>query len=569
MVSDQYSEGEFLRFGSGQLLADLVEFLRLHQANAAKLIFVGDPAQLPPVNSPFSPALDPEYLMAQYKLRTQEYELTDVVRQAGDSPILREATAIRETLKSPYRNRLSIQPSPPHIEALPEPELPVRFVEANRGTRLPRAICVAYSNATCLNLNVAIRGSQSGGDGMHPPAAGDVLLVIKNSALTGLLNGDLISVIWADDQPEVVRVPVGEDRVDISFRNVRILAETEDGSMVEIGTKIVENVLFSEKRDLSPLDQKALFVHFKNRHNQLKVNTKEFTEALRDDAYFNALQVKFGYAMTCHKAQGGEWDNVFLYFEHARTDAHALRWAYTALTRARKRIFGINLPNITPWAGITLPVRNRQQDTDSEEFQPPEQRPADLQEPLLAAPTRWDAMFPPEPGFCRDHHRGIVASLEQNGIVVENVEVRVGNYYWRYDLCKDDQRACLKINFRRNGTITPQVLPTAGTCPELNGTIIPLICVTPLTATASASITFPDDKPFLRAFHDDFMAPRVLASGATLVRLDHHAFLEKYHIAKGVSRVTLAVYYKAKGTVTSMQRESGDESLYDALFSDG
>ena len=159
MVSDHYSEGEFIRFGSGRLLADLLSFLRLNDpTQKSKLVMVGDPAQLPPVTSPLnSPALDAAYLSEMHELEAKEYELTEVVRQTAGSPILREATAIRETLASGFHNRLSIRPDPPSIEAVAEPDLPRRFVDANRGTRLPRAICVAYSNATCLNLNIAIR----------------------------------------------------------------------------------------------------------------------------------------------------------------------------------------------------------------------------------------------------------------------------------------------------------------------------------------------------------------------------------------------------------------------------
>jgi hypothetical protein len=560
MLSDQYSEGEFLRFGSGRLLADLIGFLRMGDASQkTKLVIVGDPAQLPPVNSPASPALDPAYLAEVHGVAAQEAELTEVVRQAAGSAILSEATAIRETISSGFHNRLCIKPSPPQIEAVLEADLPARFVEANGNARLPSTVCVAYSNATCLNLNVAIRSKRTGGDGMHAPAADDVLLVIRNNAPTGLLNGDLVSILWADAAPETVRVPLGSDHVEMSFRNLRLLAEAENGDFVEQGTKIVENVLFSEKRDLSPAEQKALFVHFKMRFPRLKPNTKEFTEALRADPYFNALQVKFGYALTCHKAQGGEWDDVFVFFEHARTDALALRWAYTALTRARSRVFGINLPDLQPWTGA-LPNSSGSAvgasgGGDSSDVGGGEVAPA-------AAATKWDAMFPPEPSFLREQHRRMVAVLERVSITIEDVHVRAGNYYWRYGVYRCGMRAKIQVSFKKNGVLTPQVLPVAG-CDDALGNEA-LACVNlPALAVAPKPevIKFPEDKPYLQTFYQGFMLPKAEAAGAEVIRVEHHPYRERYFLTRDTAHVVVDAIYKARGTITGVSRVRGDEDL--------
>lgn len=554
MVSDQYSESEFLRFGSGRLLADLLSFMRMgDQSQKTKLVMVGDPAQLPPVNSPASPALDPAYLAEVHGVTANEAELTEVVRQAAESAILAEATAIRKTLASGFHNRLSIKPTPPQIVAVQEAELPSRFVEANKDQRLPRTVCVAYSNATCRNLNVAIRSKRTGGDGMHAPGTGDVLLVIRNNASTGLLNGDLVSILWADAECETVRVPVGEERVEMAFRNLRLLAEAENGELVEVGTKVVENVLFSEKRDLSPAEQKALFVHFKMRYPQLKPNTKEFTEALRADPYFNALQVKFGYALTCHKAQGGEWDDVFVYFEHARTDALALRWAYTALTRARLRVFGINLPDRQPWTGSLPPLNGAAPKTCgggavSQGVEP------------MAPGTRWDEMFPEQPSFLREQHRRMAAALQHAGFVIEDVQVRAGNYYWRYSLCKDEKRARIHVTFSRNGVLTPHVLPGADTVlGDQALTCVRLPTLAPIPE--SKAIDFPEDKPYLRTFYQDFMLPKAEAAGSQVIGVEHHPYRERYFLARGPVHVGIDVVYKARGTITAISRVNGDEGL--------
>jgi hypothetical protein len=564
MVSDQYSEGEFLRFGSGRLLADLLDFLRIHDPRQkTNLVMVGDPAQLPPVNSPISPALDANYLSTVHNVKVREFELTEVVRQAADSPILREATEIRKTIASGFHNRLSIKPCPPQIEAIDSPDLPLRFIDENSNARLPKTVCVAYSNATCLNLNVSIRSKRFGGNGTEAPVAGDVLLVLRNSASTGLLNGDLISVKWADANAETFRIKVGTEFVELFFRNVRVVAEADDGSEVELGTKIVENVMFSEKRDLSPLEQKALYVHFKMRYPKLRPNTKEFTEALRSDPYFNALQVKFGYAITCHKAQGGEWDDVFVFFEHARTDALALRWAYTALTRARTRIFGINLPDRLPWSGAVATESVTKASTHS-------LTGTQTESPLsVAKATRWDGLFPEEPSFLRLQNRRMVAALTNAGIQVENVEVRPGNYYWRYDVCRNEGRAALRVSFKKNGKLTPELLGAAGTDKELGMQALPLLALDAIPVQPQKQeIDFPVEKPYLRAFHDDYMAPKVQAAAASIASVDHHEFHEKYHIVKGVTHVSIDAYYKARGTITRILKGGGDEELYRQVIED-
>lgn len=560
MLSDQYSEGEFFRFGSGRLLTDLLSYLRMaDDTQMTKIVMVGDPAQLPPVDSPISPALDPAYISEIHQLEAKQYELTDVVRQGAESAILREATAIRKTLFSPHHNRLSITPCPPEIEAIDFSALPERFLENNDGTRVPRSVCVAYSNATCLNLNVAIRSKRFGADGMQPPLSNDVLLVIRNSASTGLLNGDLISVSWADSNSESYRVKVGDDQVELIFRSVRLVAEAEDGSTLELGTKIVENVLFSEKRDLSPSELKALYVLFKIHHPRLRPNTKEFTEALRADPFFNALQVKFGYAMTCHKAQGGEWDDVFVYFEHARTDAMALRWAYTALTRARHRIIGMNLPNREPWGNV-MPSggAKRQGNLNVKEGEDDAVVPAEA-----CVPTKWDELFPKEPSCLCDHHRRMAKTLEGAGIVIQGVEVRDKNYFWRYDIRKDDRQASLRINFNRRGDVTPQLLPVAGSDPALGQEAFAVV-----DRPTECQITFPADKPFLSEFYEKYMLPKARSADAIIARIEHQQFHEKYHFSDGMNRVVVVVYYTARGTISRMIRESGDEELSRKILED-
>ena len=147
-------------------------------------------------------------------------------------------------------------------------------------------------------------------------------------------------------------------------------------------------------------------------------------------------------------------------------------------------------------------------------------------------------------------------------MVIEDVQVRTGNYYWRYGLSRDGQHAKVQISFRRNGVLTPQVLPVAG-CDVTLGSEA-LSCVT-LPAIAGApppeAITFPEDKPYLRAFYQDFMLPKVESVGATVSRIDHYPYRERYSLTRGTAHVVIDVVYKARGTITSIDRVKGDASL--------
>jgi len=568
MLSDNYSEGEFLRFGSGRLLADLLQYLRIESpTQKSKLVVIGDPAQLPPVNMPISPALDSSYLEEQYGLQVNQVELTEVVRQTSDSPILKEATKIRKTLDSRIYNQLYVEQMPPHITEIKMEDLPTRLVSANQNTSLPCAICLAYSNATCFNVNIAIRSKLFGGNGLQPPYKSDILLVIRNNAKTGLLNGDQIYVLEAAQQAQMIDVPVGAKHIRLTFRDVRILKEADDGSTLEFETKLIENVLYSEKRDLSPDELKALFISFKIRHPRLRPNTKEFTEVLRDDTYFNALQVKYGYAMTCHKAQGGEWDEVFVIFENHRTDALALRWAYTALTRARIRITGVNLPRVKPWSAIPL-------GGTSKVDQPPlpiiKENHIGVGSEVNPKPTCWDSQFPSEPTFIKFLHQRIAFSLTQSGIAIDDVIVRATNYFWRYSVSRSMKRANVQVYFNSKGAVRPQILPNTASDTEFAENVINIItgAANAPYPTEEIKIDFPDNKPHLREFFENYIEPRVSMHSCHVTKVEHLQFRERYYISSSESRTVIDAIYSSRGSFHSLSWSSGDQYLSNLLLSD-
>lgn len=185
---------------------------------------------------------------------------------------------------------------------------------------------------------------------------GDVLLVNKNSMKTGLYNGDIVKAMNVATNPErkSVRIRGIEAPVELVFRGVSVAYRNMDGQVIRVDCKILENLLDSPERELPPVAQRALLVDFRLRNPGLKPNTDDFKLAIQQDEYFNALQVKYGYALTCHKAQGGEWETAAVNFGDGRGQRNEdfFRWTYTAVTRAKRKLVTINAPNFHEFSGI-------------------------------------------------------------------------------------------------------------------------------------------------------------------------------------------------------------------------
>lgn len=350
MVGDREVRGDVIRFGSGRLLNDLVTFARSRRREGSddrlvKLLFVGDPAQLPPVGEEESPALSPQRLEAEFGLTVSTFQLGAVMRQREGSAILERATEIRKAIAADVFNAFSLEPDGEEIVRV---ESEVAFDVLERSVRSRgSSVVVVRSNAAALEYNRSIR-ERLWGDASRPVQVGDILLVNRNAHLVFLRNGDLVKVLDVTPAAERVSVPVkGGGTVELSFRDATVAYRGADGTAVRLPCKILENLLDSPGRELTPLEQRALLVHFRQRNPQLKPRSKEFAKHLRADPYFNAVQVKYGYAMTCHKAQGGEWDSVLVDFADAggvRNRAF-FRWAYTALTRAKRRLYVVEPPD--------------------------------------------------------------------------------------------------------------------------------------------------------------------------------------------------------------------------------
>lgn len=356
MVSSHKSDSEIFQFGSGVLMDDLLTYVRLHFGG--KIIFVGDPLQLPPVGDNHSVALDESYFKT-LELNTSSYELTDVIRQDDNSCILVNATMIREIFNTKERNHLVFEKKEGEVMDMCAMDVAKHYYENQKQS----SAIICFSNQQAADYNVAVRSLLF--PGANHVVAKDRLMVVFNSydGESELLNGDLITVDEVSNETVSQSAPVWTEKngvkkqeiITLVFRKIKFTAE--DG--VEYERYIIDSLLQNKLPSLSVDETKALYINSVMRIRKEKglkdPKSEEFAAAMGMDPFFTALRVKYGYAFTCHKSQGGEWNTVYVDFsKRTGLDSDSLRWKYTAVTRASKTLWCVNLPDVTPMSGIKI-----------------------------------------------------------------------------------------------------------------------------------------------------------------------------------------------------------------------
>lgn len=351
MIGSRKSTGDLFIFGSGILLDDVLKYARLDEGG--KIIFVGDPAQLPPVGDPDSYALDESYLTDK-GFSVNSFELTEVIRQESDSTILSNSIKLRTLIQSNIRTELVLDRKVGEVEDIQVEEIASRFCEICPTPSLGGPVVICYSNRMVATYNNDIRRIYFP-EGNETVRVGDRLIIVGNNYSTAnreVLNGEFAIVIdYSKDvekQTGLVYVDDGGEKkkciqFELFFRDVTL--QFDDGSIIK--TKILDTLLGSNQPNITYQEQCALMSNFHLRHKDLRSNSPEFVRALMTDPYYNAVRAKYGYAITCHKAQGGEWRTTFVDFSgRVGLSKDCLRWSYTAATRARHSMFGHALHNI-------------------------------------------------------------------------------------------------------------------------------------------------------------------------------------------------------------------------------
>lgn len=341
IVDEASMIGEHKDFGMTSLLDDLLCYV--FSGENCRLLLIGDTAQLPPVGSHESPALNLEYLTAQFPITAASFELTEVKRQALASGILYNATEIRNLLK-----RDLIQYNLPvfHLNSFNdikkiEPETFEELLhKAFDNTTENGAVIICKSNKRANLFNQAIRRRILNIEGEI--ATGDKLMVVKNNYYWTDNNAD-INFIANGDMAEIRKIKHFEEMYGFHFVDVE-LSFTDYPNLPNLETKILLDTLNSNSASLTEEESNKLYSAIEEDYMDIPNRQQRFKE-MRKNPWFNALQVKFAYALTCHKTQGGQWNEVFIDSSlnlKDNLDTEDLKWIYTALTRAQEQVFFVN-----------------------------------------------------------------------------------------------------------------------------------------------------------------------------------------------------------------------------------
>lgn len=340
MVSDVITKNVTqAKFGEGRLLKELLDY---DTRTDSKFIFVGDPCQLPPIEEYYSPALMPDYFQKEFGIVAQEAQLTEIMRQKGASGIIDASKQIRSLYNKapndismygyqrlwgflPFRQYRDIQLHP-NVESMTND-----YVDKIQSSGLNSAVCICRSNNACSKLSASIRAKLGFTYGRIQN--GDLLMVIQNNMPTGLMNGDMVTIEELG--------PRTQSRAGLTFREVTV---KELFTQKTIKTLMIEEIVNQSRLNLDSAQQQALFIDFIMRMRDVGITQKDsrrFNHAMMNDPYLNALRCVYGYAITCHKSQGGEWEDVYVHVPRNITlnpTKETYQWIYTSMTRAKNTL---------------------------------------------------------------------------------------------------------------------------------------------------------------------------------------------------------------------------------------
>ena len=541
LVSNVYSESEFFRSGSGHLLQDLIAHVgSTHSGNARKIIFIGDPAQLPPVGMSSSPALDADYLRETFGLDADSYEPTEIVRQKIDSAVIHNVMPLREGVVSGRFSSLTFSFDEDVIR-LPKDHVTPLYMKVREGRGPQAPIIVTHSNAEAAHFNRAIRTVLF--PGTETVAAGDSVIVAANGFCGPhyVANGEILridSVETAIERRSVQLLQkIGNSKISepidvaLNFREVMVALPQPDGDDLILKAKILEDFLHGDDASLDSVQQRALYVDFLKRHKHIdrKKERDEFQLALRSDPYFNALRLRFGYAITCHKAQGGEWSHVIVSCatrQNPRSSDY-FRWLYTAMTRTSGKLYLVDPPEV------------KLKDVTRSDPPPPD---PDGSHPDIA----------PQAVFRQWLQDEIRKRLAGTGVEIEDIAHHP--YREAYFLKRIVNAVRIDFAYKGNWTISGVTCPKPDSFAEdIMARLAGLSGQKPGTSGAGAAESSPRDRPFLKDFHDRLVAA-LTRKGIRVMSLTELAWSQRYVLARGSDSITVDIFYNGKNQLTKFTR---------------
>ena len=336
MISNQSNESSF--FGTGRLLDDLIEYV--YSESNCKLLFLGDTAQLPPVKQDISPAMDSSELQS-YGLDVKESTLTEIMRQSQESGILYNATLLRNSLDRglTHDKPQLLLKNFADVKRITGNDLIDEISACYSRDGIEETIVISRSNKSVNLFNNGIRNSVLYRE--EELSNGDLLMITKNNYFW--LKGDeKVDFIANGEFVEVLRIRSHEELYGMRFCDVTLHHKNYD---LEFDAKINLDGLHSESASASYQQSNILYAALNEEYSHLGSKRDRYKQ-IKNNPYFNALQVKYGYAVTCHKAQGGEWRNVFIDLGYINPDHlgdNFYRWLYTSITRSTQMLYLVNL----------------------------------------------------------------------------------------------------------------------------------------------------------------------------------------------------------------------------------
>lgn len=570
MISDIYQEAEFFRFGSGYLLTDFLKFVNLdHNDHSKKVIFIGDDAQLPPVGMSYSPALNSDYLFREHRLRSAGFELTEVVRQKSESGVIANAIPLRKALKEGVFNKLDVDLSYPDVANVEYQDLMSRYLESCGNKINGESIIIAYSNSDVAEYNHMIRENFFPGNKEVMP--GDKVMAVANSNANDIFisNGDFALIRKVVGNPEKRTITlkrkiadsdeVEEIQVPLVFRDVIIGFKDINDVTHNFQAKILEDLLYNKVPALSSDENKALYLDFCIRNNTLPRKSKGFKDALKTDPYFNALRLKYGYAITCHKAQGSEWNHVFVKCRshQSQLTADYFRWFYTATTRTAQKLYLLDPPRIGIGGGITLvpnpgigvrPPQNMVAVKPAPVSAPPDVPPTSS----AGAPDDLDTFGIPESAsFLLEILKEVRNLIDGKGVVINSLTHN--QHQEAYNFNRGDEFARINVSYNSRCQIAGVTAPQTT---ELSAELI--IILSPLQRLFVVSVS-PEpiqelrfEKPFLNDFHQKVLS-LAAESSITVQSVIGRQWCQRYTFTRDREVAVYDVWYNGQSQYTKCQ----------------
>ena len=333
MISNYSSEGT--TFGSGRLLDDLMEYV--YSGDNCSMVLMGDTAQLLPVGQDESPALNIDY-MAGYGMHMMQCELTEVVRQTGESGILNNATALRQIITGETSQPMKFNVDFPDIKRLGGVDLIDTLQSSYSEVGESNSIIISYSNKRANLYNKGVRNQVLLKE--DELSSGELLIITKNNYFCSKAY-EQIDFIANGDIAEIVRIRKYIEMYGFRFADMVLRLLDYD---IEIEARVLLDTLHTDSPAINTQLNNQLYERVAEDYADIS-NKRERYKQMRDNEFLNALQVKYAYAMTCHKAQGGQWQHVFVdqgYLQEDQISSSYYQWLYTAITRATEKVWLVN-----------------------------------------------------------------------------------------------------------------------------------------------------------------------------------------------------------------------------------